>query len=34
MFFVRHNDWNDCVKNEIFNVSGIGVIFKKAAGRL
>ena len=31
--FLRHNDWNVFAKNEICNISGLGAIFKKAAGR-
>ena len=29
-----HNDWIFFAKNGICNISGSGVIFKKAAGRL
>ena len=29
-----HNDRNVFAKNEIFNISGLGDIFKKVAGKL
>ena len=29
-----HNDCNICGKKEIYEISGLEVIFKKAAGRL
>ena len=34
IFFLRHNDWNVFAKNEVCNISCLGVILKKAAGGL
>ena len=32
--YLKHNDWKICAKGEIYGILGLGIIFKKVAGRV
>ena len=34
ILFLKHNDWNVCAKNEVCNISSLGVIFKKGCEKI